>query len=102
MTGAGAAPDVTPGVVPAWAVTFIVDPPGSPDPFTVGSTAYDGSVMATLPSGLSGGSYQIVIEGMTDADYGKLRARRERRAAAGGVAPVVAGLIHQRSRRPGP
>jgi hypothetical protein len=78
MTGAGAAPDVTPGVVPAWAVTFTVDPPGSPDPFTVGSAAYDGSVIATLPSGLSGGSYQIVIEGMTDADYEKLRALTEK------------------------
>lgn len=73
---AAAAPGVTPGVVPAWAVTFSADPPlaGSPDPLTVGSAAYDGSVTATLPSGLAGGSYQIVIEGMTDTDYGKLRS----------------------------
>jgi hypothetical protein len=74
MTGAASAPAVTPGVVPAWAVTFSGDPPlaRSADPLTVGSAAYDGSVTATLPSGLAGGSYQIVIEGMTDTDYGKL------------------------------
>jgi hypothetical protein len=71
---AAAAPDVTPGVVPAWAVTFSTDPPSS-GPFTVGSAAYDGSVTATLPSGLAGGSYQIVIEGMTDSDYGQLLQR---------------------------
>lgn len=74
MTGPAAAPHVTPGVVPAWAVTFSADPPESSPlaPFTVGSAAYDGSVSATLLSGLASGSYQIVIEGMTDADYGKL------------------------------
>lgn len=67
--------DVIPGVVPAWAVVFRSDAPGpsAPAPFTVGSDAYDGSVTATLPATLAGGTYKVVVEGMTDADYRTLR-----------------------------
>ena len=69
-------PDVVPATLPAWAVSFREDGaatslPGSLP--TVGSETYDGSVTVTLPRDLSGGSYEIVIEGMTDEDYAAIR-----------------------------
>jgi hypothetical protein len=73
--GGDAGPDVSPGSSAAWAVSFHADAPndlGKPL-LTVGSDTYDGTIAATLPDDLSGGSYQIVIEGMTDEDYAKIR-----------------------------
>jgi hypothetical protein len=85
---AGAAgPDVTPGTVAAWGVVFREDTgdTGSLDGkvlLAVGSETYDGSVTATLPKDLSGGSYQVVIEGMTDDDYKQIQLSAGRRLAA--------------------
>ena len=70
---AAAGPDVTPGTVPAWAVTFLNEV-GGEQLAVVGSDTYDGSVSATLPADLTGGTYQVVIEGMTDEDYGRIHA----------------------------
>jgi hypothetical protein len=63
---------VTTGTVPAWAVVFRNE--GSSEKLrTISSDTYYGSVSATLPTGLNGGTYEIVIEGMTDEDYAKIR-----------------------------
>ncbi len=65
-------PDVVPGTVPAWALVFFDE--AAPDrATTVRSETYDGSVSATLVAGLTGGTFEIVIEGMTDADYAAVR-----------------------------
>ncbi len=81
-TGAtGGGPDVTPGTIAAWAVSFREDTPAAAPLLTVGSETYDGSVAATLPAELAGGSYQVVIEGMTDEDYAKIRLPPSRRLA---------------------
>lgn len=61
-----AGPDVVPGTVPAWALVFR---DSDRTLRTIGSDTYVGSVSAKLPSGLAGGSYEIVIEGMTAEDY---------------------------------
>ncbi|WP_033262867.1 hypothetical protein [Amycolatopsis vancoresmycina] len=61
-------PDVTPGTVPAWAVVFFEEETGR-TLTTLGSETYTGSVSATLPADLTGGAYEIVFEGLTDADY---------------------------------
>lgn len=58
--------DVVPGTVPAWALVFH---DGDRQLRTIGSDAYVGTVNARLPVGLAGGTYEVVIEGMTDADY---------------------------------
>jgi hypothetical protein len=72
---AGNTPDVKPGTVAAWAVTFHRDTPGALGEalLTVGSDSYDGSVAATLPREATGGTYQVVVEGMTDEDYALIR-----------------------------
>jgi len=63
---------VTTGTVPAWAVVFRNE--GSGEKLrTISSDTYYGSVSATLPAGLAGGAYEIVIEGLTDEDYAKIR-----------------------------
>lgn len=77
MTAAG--PDVKPGTVPAWAVVF-----ATKDPVTVSSDTYDGSVSATLPADLTGGKYEVVIEGMTDEDYQRIHRT--------GDTPLVAAI----------
>jgi hypothetical protein len=63
--------EVVPGTVPAWAVVFRH---GVKEAAlcTIGSDTYTGSVSATLPAGLTGGSYEIVVEGMTAEDYRKI------------------------------
>lgn len=75
--------DVTPGVLPAWAVSFREDGrrPGKAL-LTVGSDSYDGTVTATLPRDLAGGTYQVVVEGLTDEDYAEIRLTPGRRLAA--------------------
>lgn len=84
LTGAmGGTADITPGTLAAWAVTFREDTPSRTDALlTVGSDTYDGSVTATLPKDLAGGTYQLLIEGMTDEDYAKIRLRPGRRLRA--------------------
>lgn len=75
-TGVGrSTPQTVPGVVAAWAVSFHRDTPDGLGPalLTVGSDTYDGTVTATLPDDLSGGAYEIVIEGLTDEDHAKIR-----------------------------
>lgn len=77
ITGAlsgDAGPDVTPGSVAAWALSFHQDHAGDLGDtlLTVGSDTYDGTISATLPEDLSGGSYDVVIEGMTDEDYAQI------------------------------
>jgi hypothetical protein len=62
---------VTPGTVPAWAVVFRDEQ--SQQKRVIGSDTYNGSVSATLPIGLNGGSYEVVIEGMSSEDYAWLR-----------------------------
>lgn len=63
--------EIVPGTVPAWAVVFRDEL--TTREHTVGSDTYNGSVSATLPTGLNGGSYQIVFEGMTSEDYQRIR-----------------------------
>jgi len=75
-SGAGQyGPDVTPGAVAAWALTFHHDRAGElGDPIlSIGSDTYDGSISASLPDQLAGGTYEVVVEGMTDEDYRKIR-----------------------------
>ncbi|MDM7855871.1 head GIN domain-containing protein [Cellulomonas alba] len=70
-------PDVTPGAVGAWALLVYADQAGdlSGQPLlSIGSDTYDGTISASLPAGLDGGSYEVVVEGMTDDDYAKLRS----------------------------
>ncbi len=69
-------PDVTPGAVAAWALLVYPDQAGdlSGQPLlSIGSDTYDGTISASLPAGLDGGAYEVVVEGMTDDDYAKLR-----------------------------
>lgn len=76
-------PDIAPGTMPAWAVVFSADDAsGLKKLLTVGSDTYDGSVSATLPFDLEGGRYEIVIEGLTDEDYQRIRLTGTRLAAA--------------------
>lgn len=83
ITAAGAAgPDVQPGTVPAWAVVFLDEERGALA--TVGSDTYHGSVSAALPADLTGGRYEVVVEGMTDADYEKIHSPGDR--------PLVASI----------
>lgn len=74
-------PDVTPGTVPAWAVVFFEEESGNALA-TIGSETYAGSVSAVLPADLTGGAYEVVFEGMTDADYEKIHVRGNRHLAA--------------------
>lgn len=62
--------EVVPGTVPAWALVFS----GGREQRTIGSDTYVGSVSATLPVGLAGGAYEIVIEGMTSEDYQRINS----------------------------
>jgi hypothetical protein len=62
---------VVPGTVPAWALVFR-NGDRDTELCTLGSDAYSGSVSASLPVGLTGGSYEIVVEGMTAEDYRKI------------------------------
>lgn len=83
--GTGVGPDVTPGFVASWALSFHRDPSGrlDDDPvLVVGSDTYDGTVTATLPDDLTGGTYQAVVEGLTDADYAVVRHAMGDRLAA--------------------
>jgi hypothetical protein len=67
-------PDVKPGTVAAWALTFHADGQTLGDPvLSVSSDVYDASLTATLPEDLGAGSYEVVLEGMTDDDYAKVR-----------------------------
>jgi hypothetical protein len=74
-------PDVTPGTVPAWALVFFEEESGKPLA-TMGSETYPGSVSAALPADLTGGSYEVVFEGMTDADYERIHVHDRRHLAA--------------------
>src|SRR5689334_7986550 len=74
-------PDVTPGTVPAWAVVFSEEETATPLA-TIGSETYAGSVSAVMPADLTGGAYEVVFEGMTDADYGKIHVHGDRHLTA--------------------
>ncbi|UOX91108.1 hypothetical protein MUY14_10975 [Amycolatopsis sp. FBCC-B4732] len=63
--------EVVPGTVPAWALVFRHGVRGT-ELCTVGSDTYSGTVSASLPAGLTGGSYEFVVEGMTAEDYRKI------------------------------
>ncbi|MFL6139704.1 MAG: hypothetical protein ACJ74O_18175 [Frankiaceae bacterium] len=73
--GGNFGPDVKPGSVAAWALTFHHDAATDlGDPIlSIGSDSYDATIAATLPDDLSGGTYEVVVEGMTDEDYAKIR-----------------------------
>jgi len=81
--GTSTRPDLTPGHVAAWALTFHPDSAGAlGEPLlTVGSDSYDGSIAATLPQDLAGGTYEATIEGLTDQDYAVIRNSRAPLAA---------------------
>lgn len=83
--GAAAGPDVRPGTVPAWAVVFFEERTSRPLA-TIGSDTYNGSVTANLPADLTGGVYQVVVEGMTDDHY--------RRIHNADIRGPVAAVIH--------
>lgn len=78
-------PDVTPGSVAAWALEVYPDESdgdgklktASTPLLSIGSDTYDGSISATLPTGLEGGTYEVIVEGLTDDDYAKLRSVSE-------------------------
>ena len=81
--GLTSGPDVAPGTMPAWAVVFSAeDASGLKKLLTAGSDTYEGSVSATLPFDLEGGRYEVVIEGLTDEDYQRIRLTDTRLAAA--------------------
>ena len=65
--------DVTPGTLPTWAVVFFDDLAGRSPRLTITGDTYDGSVTATLPADLSGGRYEVIVEGLTDEDYQRIR-----------------------------
>ncbi|HEX3931755.1 MAG TPA: hypothetical protein VHW64_13700 [Nocardioides sp.] len=72
--GGSYGPDVKPGTVAAWALTFHADGQTLGDALlSVSSDVYDASITATLPEDLGAGSYEVVLEGMTDDDYAKVR-----------------------------
>ncbi|HEX8343368.1 MAG TPA: hypothetical protein VF657_01310 [Actinoplanes sp.] len=78
-----AGPDVTPGTMPAWAVVFSAEEPtGLRHLLTIGSDSYDASLSLTLPGDLSGGRYEVVVEGLIDDDYRTIRLRTGSRLAA--------------------
>jgi hypothetical protein len=72
-------PDVTPGTMPGWALVFRED---DRKLATVSGYTYDGSVTATLPANLTGGRYEVVVEGLTDEDYQRIRLPAGRRLTA--------------------
>lgn len=74
-----ATPDVMPGTMPAWALVFREK---DRKLVTVSGYTYDGSVTATLPANLSGGRYEVVVEGLTDEDYQRIRLPAGRRLTA--------------------
>lgn len=81
--GLTSGPDVAPGTMPAWAVVFSTDNGTTlKEVLTVGSDSYDGSVSATLPFDLEGGRYEVVVEGLTDEDYQRIRLTNGTLAAA--------------------
>jgi hypothetical protein len=65
----------------AWIIEFFaVDANGLPTsaaPTTFGRDDYYASVEASMPDDLSGGSYRIVIEGMTDQHYAEIADKRK-------------------------
>ncbi|MEU4291321.1 hypothetical protein AB0E63_24100 [Kribbella sp. NPDC026596] len=65
--------DVTPGTLPTWALVFSDDAANGSRLLTISGDTYDGSVTATLPADLSGGRYEVVVEGLTDEDYQRIR-----------------------------
>lgn len=84
-TSGSAGPDVKPGTVAAWGLQFYKDSGGdlTGDPLLiVTSDTYDGAVNATLPTELSGGSYEAVVEGLIDDDFAKLRGVTDTKLAA--------------------
>jgi hypothetical protein len=74
--------DVTPGTMPAWAVVFSLDASLPRRLLTVSGDTYDGSITATLPADLTGGRYEVVVEGMTDEDYQRIRLPAGHRLSA--------------------
>ncbi len=79
-----AGPDVTPGTVASWGLQFYRDDAGglTGEPLLiVTSDTYDGTIDATLPSNLSGGIYEVVVEGLLDDDFAKLRGVTDRSLA---------------------
>jgi hypothetical protein len=81
--GLTSGPDVAPGTMPAWAVVFSAeDASGLRKLLTISSDTYHGSVSATLPFDLEGGRYEVVVEGLTDEDYQRIRLTDNRLAAA--------------------
>ncbi|WP_328520274.1 hypothetical protein [Kribbella sp. NBC_00359] len=74
--------DVTPGTLPTWAVVFSDEREGGSPRLTISGDVYDGIVSATLPADLSGGRYEIVVEGLTDEDYQRIRLPAGKRLRA--------------------
>jgi hypothetical protein len=75
-TSGDAGPDVKPGTVASWGLQFYKDTGGdlTGEPLLIlTSDVYDGTVNATLPTDLSGGSYEAVVEGLIDDQFAKLR-----------------------------
>jgi hypothetical protein len=68
------------GNLAAWFLSFQGAEPGTRTPRqpitgdkTFAFDRYNAEITAVLPSGLTGGSFTIVIEGMTDEDYGSIQ-----------------------------
>jgi hypothetical protein len=56
-----------------WHLAFFTEPPGEQRlALSIGAGDYHADITATLPSGLEGGTYTFVIEGITNAHYRSL------------------------------
>lgn len=69
------------GMRAGWALDFLADDGPVPVQRVLGpvtSDHYDATIEATLPGGLEGGSYSVVVEGLTDADHLALAGRTPR------------------------
>ncbi|GAB3344888.1 hypothetical protein [Modestobacter lapidis] len=62
------------GNSPGWLLTF-APAPGAAAGLTLSCEEYEATIDATLPAGLAGGSYTVVLHGCTDAHHAALAGR---------------------------
>jgi hypothetical protein len=77
------------GNLAAWFLSFHSKAPGTEAPMlplpgdkVFGFNSYNAEITAALPGGLSGGSFSITIEGMTDDDYKAIQQANEEKPFA--------------------
>lgn len=88
--------DIMIGNYAGWLLSFYVDGVEQ-SVLEIGSDEYHAEIEASLPSGLEGGAYKFVIEGMTDDHYRKIAQTRDDDASAtGGLAAALPGASSAR------